>query len=172
MNGRRLVPVLAMLIFIVIFTMGSQGPCDPVPPPFDATGEYEGQWWSGQGEHCPVSGIITMDPSPAFPPVWGPAATFHVDFSCIELPPEFPPITPVDFPTVGVLDEQGNMIFTALGCGPGFCINWDSAGVGVDLDDDGIMDEYSGEWIFAILIAGLQPFGVGGEFSINAVETE
>lgn len=172
MRRKKLILQYVVAAFLILFLVGANGPCDPVPPPYDTTGEYEGDWWSGEGEHCPVAIEMEMDAAPAFPALWGPAATFHVDFSCIELPPEFPPLEPIDINTVGILDENGNLIFTAIGCGIGFCVNFDSAGVGVDLDADAMMDEYSGEWAFLIMVAGFQPFGVAGEFDVMAVVPE
>jgi len=172
MSKKSLFPQVAILGLLLIFTMGVQGPCDPVPPPFDTTGDYEGEWWSGESELCQVSAQMTMDAAPLFPPIWLPSATFHVDLSCIEVPEWLPPLVPIDIYSVGALDEYGNLIFGAMACGPGFCVTFDSVGIGEDLDQDGMMDEYTGSWAYMILIAGIQPFGVVGEFEMIAVEPE
>ena len=112
---------------------------------------------------------ITMDPSAVPIPASDPAAVFHVNFDCIELPPGFPPIAPADIQTVGLLGEDSGLIFTAFGCTFGMCLLFDSHGFGEDTDGDGLMDVYSGGWDWVFLVAGITPFGVTGEFELNRI---
>lgn len=168
MVSRKLFFQIVVLLALVVFMIGAKQEC-PYDPPYDATGEYEGDWWSGEGEHCPVSAEIIMDASPAPLPLWAPTAQFTVDFGCIEWPPELPPLDPMVLDSAGLLDDQGNLIFTSFGCTLGLCLLFDSHGVGIDEDADGIMDTYTGSWDFLILLAGFAPFGVTGEFELEAL---
>jgi len=170
MRQRRNLTYLFLFGLVFLMIIGAKG-CEEYPP-YDATGYYEGEWWSGEGEHCPITATMTMVADPIYPPLWAPQATFHVDFSCIEMPEGIPPLEPVDIVTAGLLDINGNLTYASGGCGVPFCIIFATAGVGDDLDEDGLMDTYAGTWSLTILLAGFQPFGCAGEFELNRTEEE
>lgn len=169
MKFRKRLLVIASLGFALFLLVGAKG-CEPENPPFDATGEYSGEWWSGEGAHCPLYASITMNAAPVYPPLWNPQATFTIDFSCIELPEGFPPLEPVDIKVGGQLDINGNLTFATGGCGVPYCILFGTAGVGADSDANGFMDTYTGTWSLVILLAGFEPFGVSGQFELRANE--
>ena len=172
MRVRRNLAIISMSALVLLIALGANGPCDPIPPPYDVTGDYEGEWWSGEGEHCPLTAMMAMDPAPAFPYLWYPTATFLIDFSCIELPEYLPPLEPIAIDAAGVLDDKGNLTFASGGCGTPFCVLFATAGQGADLDEDGMMDAYAGAWSLTILLAGFEPFGVAGEFELEAAPGE
>ncbi len=167
MKRKKLGFQVIIICVFMLFIMGAKQECQ-YSPPFDANGDYEGEWWVGQGEHCPVTAEIQMNTNINPLPLWDSTAQFTIDFSCIEWPPELPPLEPMVLDAVGVVDEHGTMTYTAFGCTIALCLFFDSTGAGVDIDSDGLMDTYSGTWDFAILIAGFAPLGVTGEFELNA----
>lgn len=167
-NGKNIL-TLSLFGLILLIAMGANGPCDPIDPPYDATGFYTGEWWSGEGERCPIDATFTMDATPVNPPLWAPQAGFTIDFSCLELPEWVPPLEPILINAAGLLDGNGIMTFASGGCGTPFCILFATTGQGEDVDLDGMMDTYVGEWSLTILLAGFQPFGVAGEFDLGRI---
>jgi hypothetical protein len=136
----------------------------PFYPPFDPTGLYEGEWWSGAGAHCPLSSEMTLPVQGSLVELWAPTATITMGFDCIS-----PGSEPANIQTLGLLDKNGNLVYLALGCTTGFCLLFGTNGVGIDVDEDGLMDTYSGEWAFIFGIAFIPVFGFAGEFELTAV---
>lgn len=167
MKRRKIIFHIILVCFFCVALTAQKEECD-YDPPFDATGDYEGTWWVGSGPACPVTAEIQMNAQSAPVPLWDATAHFSIDFSCIEWPEELPPLEPMELDAVGLLDENGTLTFTAFGCTIALCLFFDSTGTGVDADLDGFMDSYSGTWDFAILIAGIAPVGVQGNFEIFA----
>lgn len=165
MKSRKIVFHIALICFFCVFLTAQKEECN-YDPPFDATGEYEGGWWVGEGDQCPVTAEIQMNAVTALVPLWDATAHFSIDFSCIDWPEELPPLLPMELDAIGVMDDNGTLTFTALGCTIALCVFFDSTGTGVDADGDGFMDSYTGTWDFAILIAGFAPLGISGEFEL------
>jgi hypothetical protein len=133
-------------------------------PPFDPTGSYEGEWWSGDGARCPLSSDMILPVQGSSFQLWFPTAIFTVGFDCIS-----PGSDPSDVQTLGFLDNSGNLAYLAIGCTTGFCIMFVTSGVGVDVDEDGVMDGYGGEWAVLYGIAFIPVFGFAGEFDLTAI---
>jgi hypothetical protein len=148
--------------------------------PFDTTGTYAGTWSGHTNEAkvekqqtvaaCPLTVTLEQDVSLAYPADHGVKGTVHVDYSCLVLPEWVGEIPPSDVQVAGVLADDGTLTLLSGGCGTGMCVVMALSGQGVDADSDGAMDEYGGAWSFTILLAGVQPFGVSGEFQVASVD--
>lgn len=167
--------VLIVLLYglILLVALGADGVCDPVvliDPPFDATGDYEGEWWVGASQRCPITANFLMDPEPAETPLWKPYADFTIDFSCFDLPVWIPSLEPVDIQARGELDDLGNLTFASLDCGVlPFCVQFTTDGLGEDSDGNGMMDFYSGDWNLTLSLTGFPPYALAGEFDLDRV---
>ena len=150
----------------------------PPPPPFSAAGSYEGTW-SGtetdtapakqaqQVSECPLSLTLTQNTSQNGLGAYAVQGTATIDYSCIELPEwiDTPPSSTVQIS--GVMNENGGLALASGGCGTGLCVVLVLNGQGEDTDNDGVMDSYSGDWGYAILVAGFAPFGFNGTFEVE-----
>jgi len=157
--------------------------CPPVGgtpvPRFDASGVYEGTWngttASGTKAEeaqevlaCPLEFTLTQNVSAPWPQSFGVSGSAVIDYSCLTLPEwvETPPPGVVQLS--GVMDDQGKVGLLTGGCGTGMCVVLGMDGPGVDADDDGQMDSFSGEWQFSLLLAGYTPFTIRGSFEAAA----
>ena len=148
-------------------------------PPFDTTGTYIGTW-SGQTNEpekaqqtvaaCPLTMTLVQDLTADYPADHGVSGTVEIDFSCIELPEWAEPIPPNTVNVTGLLQDDGKLTLLSGGCTTALCLVLALDGQGVDVDGDGAMDVYEGDWSFTILLAGVQPFGVAGTFEVASVD--
>jgi hypothetical protein len=162
-----------MIVFLALVSSGCE---DPPPAPFDTTGTYFGTW-SGRSDEadvaeqqtvlaCPLTITLTQDTSLPYPQDHAVKGTVDVDYSCLELPEWVDEIPPGQAQVSGLLADDGTLTLVSGGCGPGLCLVLALSGPAVDSDSDRAMDEYSGSWSFTILLAGVRPFGVNGEFQV------
>ena len=167
---------LRMLLLSALAVAAFSGCPNGGPPPFDATGDYTGTW-SGQTEGvekveevvgCPLTMSLVQHAAAAYPKNRGVSGQVEVDFSCWELPEWIEEPPPALVNVTGILLDDGTLGLLSGGCGTGMCVALGLTGVGEDVDFDGFMDTYSGEWSYVILLAGVQPFGVKGVFSVEA----
>lgn len=191
MNGKIVVTVLLSVMAVLLQGCPPEGGW-PLPP-FDATGTYEGTWQGrtneveGEGEvegeieevqvvaACPLTIELTQDLTKPYPGDHGVSGMVTIDYSCIELPEwaqnqETP--APSEVIVSGLLTDDGKLTLASGGCGIGLCVLLTLAGEGVDVNEDGLMDTYSGAWSYIILLAGVPPFGVSGTFEVDFVEPE
>ena len=165
-----ILPCLALLV-LPGCPPGTQLPV----PPLDASGAFAGTWSgtpNGDGSQpvasCPLELVLTQNIAAPWPGSFGVSGTAMVDYSCFDLPEwvETPPSSLVN--VGGVMDEQGGLKLLSAGCGTGLCVALVLDGVGVDTNDDGLMDTYDGTWTYTIALAGLQPFGFTGTYTTDA----
>lgn len=191
MNGKIVLIVVSCLSAVVLLGCPPEGGW-PLPP-YDATGTYEGTWQGrsyaaeGEGEAegeeeqvqvvvaCPLTIELTQDLTQPYPGDHGVSGVVTVDYSCIELPEwaqnqETP--APSEVLVTGLLADDGKLTLASGACGTGLCVLLTLAGNGVDVDEDGLMDTYSGAWSYIILLAGVQPFGFSGTFSVEVAAPE
>ncbi|MCB1153036.1 hypothetical protein KDL45_05250 [bacterium] len=168
MKRRHSLVVLALCGLMILMTIGANE-CQPVPAPFNASGEYMGAWTSG-GDTCDLDATLSMNSAPALPPVWGGNGTFTFDLSCIEWPDELPPLGSVTSTIPGALDEAGNLNYAGVVCGTPYCITFAVNGKGVDVDDDNLMDTYDGTYSLSFAFAGFPPATASGQFELDRVE--
>lgn len=168
--------VLTLVVTVAAFVVGCPA---PPPPPFDTTGTYIGTWQGRTDEPekekqeivaCPLTITLTQDVSLRWPADHGVKGTVEIDYSCIELPDwlETPPPSTVQ--VTGLLADDETLGLLSGGCGTGMCLVLAMGGPGVDEDQDGLMDNYSGDWAFGFLLAGIRAFGVSGTFEVAAVD--
>ena len=77
-----------------------------------------------------------------------------------------PSVKPSEVNVVGILEDNNKLSLLSGGCGTGLCLMLALVGQGEDTNGDGLMDAYSGSWSFTIMLAGVQPFGVTGGYSV------
>lgn len=164
--------------------------CERVESPFDTTGDYVGAW-SGTAqdepegedavkqiepgdiqivEDCPLSMTLVQNVDAGFPSNLRVDGTVTVDYACVDLPSRFLSIPPTTVNVGGFLQENGNLTLLSGGCSTGFCVVLTMDGRGEDVDGDGFMDSYAGDWNYLILLAGVVPFGFEGTFSLEVGE--
>lgn len=169
--------VLAGILFVALAGCPPEGGF-PLPP-FDTSGAYTGSWSGTSTDEaqtvmgCPLELTLTQDLSAPFPGDHGVQGMVTVDYSCIELPEwaqDEPQPSTVE--VGGVLEENGKLTLVSAGCGTGFCIVLSLAGQGEDTDGDGFLDAYDGDWSYQILLAGVEPFGFEGTFTLDAAPPE
>lgn len=169
--------VLGILVLTGLVIMGCP---EPPQPPFDTTGQYAGSW-SGHTDEaeakdeqivvaCPLTMTLQQDAGTTYPANHGVKGTVDIDYSCLVLPEWVGEIPPSTVQVGGLLADDGTLTLLSGGCGTGLCLVLAIAGQGADSDSDGSMDEYGGAWSFTILLAGVQPFGVSGEFEVTAID--
>ncbi|NIA15026.1 MAG: hypothetical protein GWP08_13215 [Nitrospiraceae bacterium] len=166
---------LTMLLLSALAVTAFSG-CPPGgPPPFDASGDYSGTW-SGQTEGaekteevvaCPLTMSLVQAAEAAYPKNRGVTGVVEIDFSCLVLPEWIEEPPPALVNVTGILLDDGTLGLLTGGCGTGLCVALGLKGTGEDVDLDGFMDTYSGEWSYVIMLAGVQPFGVKGVFSVE-----
>lgn len=165
----------SVLLACAIVLVGLSGCPDGGPPPFDTTGDYSGTW-SGQTEGaekaqdvvaCPLTMSLIQSAEAAYPKNRGVTGVVEVDFSCLTLPEWIAEPPPALVHVTGILLDDGTLGLLSGGCGTGMCVALGLKGAGEDVDLDGFMDTYAGEWSYVILLAGVQPFGVTGVFSVE-----
>ncbi len=174
---------------VTIACVALLGACPPPggwpKPPFDATGDYEGTW-QGQTDPtaedaesheilaCPLTMSLKQELTAPYPGDHRVTGTVVVDYSCLNdlLPDSIQELPDSTVDVSGLLGDDGKIVLLSGGCGVGACAVMTLAGSGEDANDDGIMDSFSGNWSFIILIAGVQPFGVSGTFTVDAIEPE
>ncbi len=154
--------------------------CPPPPPVlFDTTGAYAGTWQGNtnepEGEQqevpaCPLTITLEQDITKPFPQDRSVKGTVEINYECIELPEWIEELPNNTIQVSGILGDEGGLALFSGGCTTALCLVVTLAGAGEDLDADGFMDSYSGDWSFIILLAGVQPFGVAGTFEVNAVD--
>lgn len=168
---RRSIVALCLATALAVFGTGCP---DQFPkPPFDTTGTYLGSWNGNSTDQaqqvlgCPLTLTLTQDVAANYPGDHGVTGTAVIDYSCIELPDwvDAPPPSTVN--VSGLLEDNGKLTLLSGGCGTGLCLVLSLSGQGEDGDEDGYMDSYTGNWGFAILLAGVQPFGFTGTFAVE-----
>jgi len=149
-------------------------------PVVDTTGIYEGTWQGSTNENtpvedqqevlaCPLTITLTQDLTAAYPGDHVVTGTVVVNYSCMQLPEGLSlPESVVE--VTGLLGDDGVLTLLSGGCGTGACLGLGLSGQVVDEDGDGAMDGYSGEWGLAILLAGIEAFGVDGTFQVATGE--
>ena len=171
---RRRIIMLGMIGVVAALGM-SQTDCNiEFPkPPFDTTGTYIGTW-SGVSDDtaqtvaaCPLTINLNQDLTLAYPGDHAVTGTVTIDYSCIELPDWVDEPLPTTVPVAGILKDDGTLGLMTGGCDVAICVVLGLAGQGYDDEGDGVMDAYEGNWTYAILLAGVQPFGFGGVFSVE-----
>ena len=165
------------ILFVVLTGCPPEGGF-PVPP-FDTSGAYSGSWSGASSDQaqtvseCPLELALTQNLSLGFPGDHGVQGVATVDYTCIELPewaqgePQ-----PSTVEVGGVLEDNGRLTLLSGACGTGFCIVLNLAGQGEDTDGDGLMDTYAGDWSYQILLAGVEPFGFEGTFTLDVTPSE
>ncbi|MBX7258546.1 MAG: hypothetical protein K1Y02_19450 [Candidatus Hydrogenedentes bacterium] len=164
--------MLAVSLFIAVVTVLIAG-CPPPPkPPFDVSGDYEGTW-SGtstdnaqQVEDCVLSLSLTQNVNATFPTDHVVNGTVTVDYSCITLPDWVEDPVPSVLNVTGYLQDNGKLTLVTGGCTTALCVVLTLDGTAQDNGSDGFADTYSGTWNFTILLAGVEPFGFTGDFSV------
>lgn len=166
----------AVLVAGAAMTLGqSQCAVEPPAPPMDATGTYAGTW-QGQNEDgteevsaCALTVTLDQNPAAGFPGNHGVTGTVTINYDCFTLPDwlDTPPASEVQ--VSGIWADDGQLGLASGGCGTGMCVVLLLDGIGEDLDSDGYMDRYTGDWGYAILLAGVQPFGFEGTFAVDVV---
>lgn len=157
---------------ITILSLVLVGCPEPPLPPFDATGTYTGEWWGTSEDQtqeivaCPLTMTLEQDLALPYPGDHGVRGTVTVDYSCIELPEWVGEIPAAEVQVSGLLADNLDLALASGGCGTGLCVVLVLAGQAADTNDDGFMDTYAGDWSYTILLAGVQPFGVSGGFSV------
>ncbi len=163
---------LIFLLFVGTASLLLYGCPTPPAPPFDATGTYTGSW-SGtstdqaqQVAQCPLTLTLTQAINGTYPGNHVVSGTTTIDYSCITFPSwvQTPPPSTVD--VGGILQDNGHLTLLSGGCTTALCVVLDLDGDGHDTNSDGHMDTYSGSWTYTILLAGVQPFGFGGTFTV------
>ncbi len=169
------------LLGIVAFLAIGQSDCDPEwpLPPFDATGTYLGTWSGTTNEPaekaqivlaCPLTMWLEQDTTLDYPADHHVTGTVEIDYSCIVLPEWIDEIPPNTIEVSGLLSDEGQLTLLSGGCTTALCLVLVISGEGIDVDADGAMDDYSGDWAFTILLAGVEPFGVTGSFQVSSVD--
>ncbi|NLE59757.1 MAG: hypothetical protein GX616_15475 [Planctomycetes bacterium] len=173
---RNWIGLLALAVLVCV--MGPACPPGGWPePPCDTTGTYVGTWEGSTDEDtpaedqqevvaCPLTITLTQDLSAAYPGDHGVTGTVVVNYSCIELPAGILEIPDSVVEVSGLLGDDGKLTLLSGGCGTGACLGLILTGNAVDADDDGMMDSYSGDWGLAIMLAGIQAFGIDGTFQV------
>jgi hypothetical protein len=168
------------LLGIVALLSGCPPPEGWPKPPYDATGTYAGTWQGRTSDAkadavqeipvCPLTITLTQDLALPYPQDHGVKGTVNIDYSCLQdvLPEDIEQLPDSNVIVSGLLGDDGNLVLLSAACGTGACAVLTLAGAGEDADADGRMDTYSGQWSFIILLAGVQPFGVSGTFSVEA----
>ena len=165
---RRLTLVAAIGLVVLLNIAQTECP----QPPFDASGDYEGQWWGQSNDMtqevvaCPLTMHLEQDLTAKYPKDHEVRGVVTVDYSCLELPEWVGEIPPSEVNVVGLLEDDNKLSLVSGGCGTGLCVVLALAGQGEDTNSDGLMDAYSGSWSFTIMLAGVQPFGVTGGYSV------
>lgn len=166
--------VLMGILFLVLTGCPPEGGF-PLPP-FDTSGAYTGSWSGTSSDQaqtvmdCPLELTLTQNLSENFPGDHGVQGVVTVDYSCIELPAwaqDEPQPSMVE--VGGLLEDNGKLTLLSGGCGTGFCVVLGLAGQGEDTDDDGFLDTYTGDWSYQILLAGVEPFGFEGTFTLTTM---
>lgn len=167
---------LSLLLFLGVagvLTMGqSQCRIDFPDPLLDTTGTYEGTWWGSttdgaqQVQQSPLRITLTQDTSQPYPKDHAVTGTVNIDFSGLNLPEWASQPAPSVVNVSGLLGDDGKLTLLSGGCTTALCLVLSLSGPAEDTDGDGLMDAYSGDWAFAILLAGVQPFGVTGGFNV------
>lgn len=161
-----------MSLCLLMLGLVAAGPCAKNSP-YNATGSYEGVWQQAGGPGCTMSADLSMQSGMKDPPyLWNGNGYFYFDLDCVEWPEELPPLADITGWLPGVLDEYGNLSFGAIECGTPYCTTFSVNGHGLDTDADGFMDTYAGGWDLAFALAGFEPFGIGGSFSLERVDDE
>lgn len=174
--------VLSIMTFAAV-SLGLQG-CPPgqgPEAPVDVTGVYEGVWsgvTNGSNnpdvkqetvDQCPISFELTQDTSRGFPANLGVNGKVTIDLSCVELPERIPPPESETVNVVGAVDENGRLTLASGGCGIGLCVTLVLQGDTEDLNDDGLADRIAGEWTYSLLLPGVLPYTIAGEFAVDVV---
>ncbi|GMU93149.1 MAG: hypothetical protein AMXMBFR4_22070 [Candidatus Hydrogenedentota bacterium] len=171
MRKKRLV---VAAVWMAVFASGC--PENFPKPPFDTTGVYEGTWKGKSNEEdpqqvrkCPLTIQLAQDVNAGWPGDHGVTGTVTIDYSCIDLPEwiETPPPSVVN--VSGVLNDDGTLALVSGGCTTALCVILGLNGQCGDDDLDKLVDRYSGSWSFTILLAGVEPFGFSGTFSVTRV---
>lgn len=168
---------LLMTATTVVWTAQGCLPGGWPAPPFDATGTYEGTWQGSTDENtpadyqqqvvaCPLTVTLTQDLSAPYPGDHVVTGTVVVNYSCVELPEWMTEIPDSVVQVTGLLADDGKLTLLSAACGTGACLGLGLTGDAVDEDGDGAMDAYSGEWGLAIMLAGIEAFGVDGTFEV------
>lgn len=164
-----------LVLVMVLALVGAGCPGTFPPPPFNASGTYTGTWRGKSNEDdpqrvkdCPLELVLTHNTAAAFPEDHVVKGTVTVDYSCMELPEwiETPPPSVVE--VGGALQDNGTLTLISGGCTTALCVVLTLSGAGIDEDGDGAMDTYAGSWAYTILLAGVEPFGFTGKFSVKA----
>ena len=182
------------LTAVALFTMGQSSSCKA---PMDATGSYSGTWTFYVKDNgtvideldCPLSMTLEQDVAQDPPENLSVNGTIHVDFSCLDEAPNWPPGAavpePSDVAVGGTMDANGKIVLLSGGCGPGTCIilaldgqgeagvrdNSTARSIGCQsltpaADDIPSMQHYSGEWGIAIGVAFLGSVADNGTFAV------
>lgn len=166
-------PCLFFAAALVMLTTGCPG--TPPPPPFNMSGTYAGTW-QGQttggpeGQEilaCPLTIELTHNPSVPWPQSYAVSGTVTVDYSCWDLPEWLDAPPPSVIEVGGVLTAEGGLGLVSGGCTTALCAGVGLSGPIVDTDEDGQADVYSGDWGLTILLAGVEPFGTQGTFTLE-----
>lgn len=165
----------SVLMGILFLTLTGCPPEGGFPqPPFDTSGVYSGTWSGTSSDdaqtvaECPLELTLTQDLSLAFPGDHAVQGVATIDYTCIELPewaqgePQ-----PSTVEVGGVLEDTGRLTLVSAACGTGYCVVLSLAGQGEDTDGDGFLDTYAGDWSYQILLAGFEPFGFEGAFTVD-----
>lgn len=170
--------------------VGLVGCPEQTSPPFDTTGEYAGTW-SGVSydvpaetegevevvvkqdiEECPLTLTLEHDVDAITPGNYFVRGEATIDYECLELPERFVTPPPSVVAVTGLLQQDGSLTLASGGCGAGYCVVLTLDGAGADLDADGLMDAYDGDWAWTLLLAGVAPFGTSGTYTLDAVQAE
>lgn len=141
-------------------------------PPFDTTGSYTGTWSgtptkSSAGKiDCPITLDLEQNFDASFPEDRLVNGVVHIDYSCLDVP-GFITLPSSDVPVSGVLSKNGDLVLASGECGTAACVALVLTGPGLDTDEDGLMESFSGDWGFAILLAGVEAIGVDGTFEVQ-----
>lgn len=151
-------------------------PVDFVIPPFDATGQYEGQWestvsWSSNPIRCAAKLTLEQDLNAAFPSDHNVSGTLTLNLTC---PRAYALLVSRGFPAVitieisGVQTAKGEIVFASGNCVEMDCEGVVVSAVGTDTDDDGFMDEIEATWTFGTVL-DLDISAMGGTLTATRV---
>jgi hypothetical protein len=170
---------IAFTGLIAFLLLGMDDCQDQFPdPPFDTTGDYEGTWTGNSMDAeqnvngCPLTLMLTQNVNADYPGSHAVSGMATIDFSCIELPEWVDEPVPSVVQVNGILGDDGKLGLLTGGCGTGLCVVLGLNGTAEDMDQDGLMDAYAGQWSYQILLAGVEPFGFNGTFDVAIAAAE
>lgn len=150
-------------------------------PPFDASGKFLGTW-RGQTtadsdkpqeiKSCVLELTLTQDAASAWPHSFAVKGTALVNYDCLDLPEWAGTPPPSTVKIGGVVEQNGRLHLLSGACGTAMCATLNLDGLGEDVDGDGKMDRYDGDWAFSLLLAGFTPFTVTGTFGTDVAPAE